>query len=826
MQVLRQDLAYAVRQLRRTPGFTLLVLLTIALGIGANTAVFSLVNGYLRPLPVRAPGDIVVLAAQTKGDDVGLRYRFSFSAMQDFRAHADSFSDVFAYDLGLGGLNTEGKTTEFLYCVVSGNFFPALGLDPAAGRLFASGEGERPGGEAVLVLGHAFWQKRFGGAADAIGRHVRVNGRPVRIVGIAPKSFHGPYAGAEMEGYMLFDWEATSPYWPSSTHLFTSRTARRWTILARLKPAVSLKEAQGSMDVVMRRLEAQYPATDRGIGVRVIPETLARPAPIRVLANAVPLVRTFVLLLGAVVILLACMNVANLMLVRATARQREMAIRAALGSGRARLVRQMLSESLLLAFAGAAAGVVFGKWGKDAFAASIDLATDFPTLLDFHFDWRVFTYAIAAATATGVLIGLWPAICALRTDPNSALHDGRGDGGGGGRGGRRMRAALAMAQVAGSLVLLIVAGLFTRSLDRAQRMNLGFNPDQVLNVRMDPGHAGYDRAQTSDFYRELERRMQKLPGVESVSFAFSSPLGYINDALLVYVEGRASDDPQPPMAGCNSVSGPYFATLQIPLVQGRAFAESDSETAPLVAIVNETMAARFWPGQNPIGKRFHSSRADGPLRQIVGVVRDSKYFAVAEAPMPYFYTPLAQMDYTLRVLQIRSTTPPERLAPLVERQIRELDPDVPIADLQSMRRSLDGLAGFLVYRIGAMQASSMGLLGLLLAVIGVYGVISYGTLQRTHEIGVRMALGAQPSDIRRLVLRQGVLLVTVGLGAGLVGAFALSRLTTRLVMLVSATDPLTYLGVTLLLAGIALWACYIPARRAMRIDPLRALRHE
>jgi predicted permease len=383
MQVLRQDLAYAVRQLRRTPGFTLLVLLTIALGIGANTAVFSLINGYLRPLPVRSPEQIVVLAAQTKGDDVGLRYRFPFAVVQDLRAQAGCFSDVLAFGLGLSGINADGRTTEFFYSIVTGNFFPALGLSPAAGRLFVAGEGEHPGGDPLLVLGHGYWQKRFGGAPDVIGRSVRVDGKLVRIVGVAPKEFHGPYGGAEMEGYMLLDWSAASPYWDSPTELYTSRTARRWTVIARLKPAVTLKQAQSSLDVLMRRLEAQHPASDRGIGVRVVPEPLSRPEPVRVLSDAVPLVRRFVPLLGGLVLLLACMNVANLMLVRATGRQREMAIRAALGSGRGRLVRQMLTESALLGFAGAVLGVVFGKWGKDAFAASIDLATDFPTFSTF-----------------------------------------------------------------------------------------------------------------------------------------------------------------------------------------------------------------------------------------------------------------------------------------------------------------------------------------------------------------------------------------------------------------------------------------------------------
>jgi predicted permease len=825
---MRQDLAYAVRQLRRTPGFTLLVILTVALGIGANTAVFSLINGFLRPLPVRDADQIVVVAARIKGDETGFRYRFSFPAIQDLRRHgAAAFSDVFGFEVGLAGLGVDGKTNEFLYSDVTGNFFSALGLKPEAGRLFVPGEGEQPGGEALLVLGYGLWQQRFGGSPSAIGRQVRIDGQPARIIGVAPRNFHGAYAGADMQGYILLNFSAARRFWDTPSRLFTSRTTRAFTVLARLKPGVSPAQAQSAMDLVMTRLAEEHPATDRDITARIIPETLARPIPLRLLTDLLPRVRFFVLLLSAMVLLLACMNVANLMLVRASARQRELAIRAALGSGRGRLIRQLLTESALLGFVGAGAGLLVGKWGRDAFASSIDLATDFPTLLDFSFDWRVFTYALMAATATGILIGLWPALRASHTDSTAVLHGGRSDGGSGGRpGSHRLRNVLAMAQVAGSLVLLIVAGIFVRSLRQAERVDLGFNPDGVLNVRMDPRHAGYDQRRSDDFYRELDRRLKKLPTVQSVSMAFSSPLGYISDAASVFIEGRRVDENQPPMVGYNTVSERYFETMQIPLLEGRAFAETDVATAPPVAIVNQTMAARFWPGENAIGKRFHTARSDGPLRQVVGIARDSKYLAVAESSLPYYYIPLTQTGFSLRVVHLRSTTAPERLAPIVEQQIRAIDPDIPIADLQSLRQSLGGVGGMLLYRIGARQASALGGLGLLLAVIGIYGVVSYGASQRTHEIGIRLALGAQPGDIRRLVLRHGALLVLVGLGAGLAGALALSRLMGRVVLLVSATDPLTYIGVTGLLAAIALWACYVPARRAMRVDPLTALRHE
>jgi macrolide transport system ATP-binding/permease protein len=823
-----QDFVYAVRQLRKSPGFTLIVILTIALGIGANTAVFSMINGYLRPLPVRSPDQLVVLAADTKGDETGFRYRVSFPALQELRRETSTFSDVFAFEVGISGLSADGKTSQILYSVVTGNYFPSLGLRPAAGRFFVTGEGEHPGAEPLIVLGYNFCQKRFGGAAGVVGKQVRVDGLAARVVGVAPQEFHGTYGGADMDAYMPLDQFAKMPFWESPTQLYTSRSRRPLTVLARLRAGVSIEQAQRSMDVFAQRLAAEYPATDSDISIRVIPENLARPLPLKSLANVLPLVRGFVLALGGLVLLLACMNVANLLLVRATIRQRELAIRAALGSGRGRLLRQLLTESLLLAFAGAAAGVVMGKWGKDAFAASIDLGSDFPTILDFAFDWRVFAYALAAAVFTGVVIGLWPALRASATNANLVLHEGRGDSGGGGSPSRqRARSLLVAAQVAGSLVLLIVAGLFVRSLDRAQRMNLGFNPDHVLNVLLDTREAGYDRPRTIAFYRELERRVKELPGAKSVSLAFSSPLSYISSGDFVYVDGRPlRSGEQAPMIVTNSVSSAYFETMQIPLLRGRGFTAHDTDSSRLVAVVNETMAARFWPGQDAIGRRFRTGKSDGPAWEVVGVAHDGKYLAVAEGSLPYFYLPLAQNYSSMRVLQVRTADRPERMAAAVRRQIEDLDSDLPISDLRPMRQSMNGPAGFLIFRLGATQASAMGLLGTLLAILGVYGVVSYGAAQRTHEIGIRLALGAQPGDIRRLVLRQGLTVVCAGIAAGLLGAIALARLTGKILLLVSSTDPLTFAGVTLLLTAIALWACYLPARRAMRVDPLVALRHE
>ena len=822
MQRLLDDLRYAARQLRKSPSFTLLVILTIALGIGANTAIFSLINGYLRPLPVADADQIVVLAAQTPGDQTGFGYRFSIQALREYRQQTDRFTALFGFQVSLGGLNAGGKTAQFVFSAVTGDFFTGLGLKPAAGRLLVPGEGEQPGSELLCVLSYTYWQKRFGGDPSIVGRQVRLDGKGARVIGIAPRGFHGAYAGADMDGYFSFN-ILDSPEFPKQ--VFTDRSWRALTVLGRLKPGVSAGQAQSSIDAVARHLEEQHPESEKGITVRVMRETVARPIPLRFLADATPVIRGFVLTLGALVLLLACMNVANLLMVRATIREREMAIRAALGSGRTRLIRQMLTESLMLALAGGVAGLAFGKWGSDALAGSLDLATDFPILLDFSFDWRVFVYAFGAALLTGILIGLWPAFRASRVSPSAVLRDG-GHGGSGGPARQRLRGMLVVGQVAGSLVLLIVAGLMVRNLRNAQHLDLGFKSSHVLNARFAPQWAGYDKRRTEDFYRELMRRVKTIPGVESASLAFSVPMGFYFDGSRVFAEDRAAQSAeQPPTIFHNRVSPRYFDTIGIPIVRGRAFGDTDDASAPLVAIVNQTMAARLWPNQNPIGKRIRLYSRGEPLIEIVGVARDSKYLAVFENSLPYLYLPLDQDLSYMRVLQLRTSGPPEYLASRLRAEIQALDPEVPVADLQTMDRAMSGGVGVLIFRVGAIQAAAMGILGMALAIIGVYGVVSYGAAQRTREIGIRMALGALPADILSMILRQGVYLVIGGVVVGLGGAAAIHRVIGRYLML-GGTDPTTFVAVTFALGAIALAACCIPARRAMRVDPMVALRHD
>ncbi|SPE31030.1 putative Permease [Candidatus Sulfopaludibacter sp. SbA3] len=818
-----QNLHFALRQLRKNPGFTCLVVLTIALGIGANTAIFSCINGFLRPLPARSPEQLVVLAAQTKGDETGLNYRLSFSMLKDLRRQASRFSDVFGFNTMLGGLNADGKVTTFTYQTFSGNAFTAMGIRPAAGRLFLPGEGEASGSATNIVLGYSYWQKRFGGDAHVVGKQVRMDGIPATIIGVVPEQFRGLYSGAEMDGYLPLNMLTLRGISDPSV-FYGDRTARPLTLLARMQPGIRLAQAQSSIDVISRQLQQQYPATDKGITLHVIPERLARPVPVHFITEQIPVITVCLLILSGLVLLLACMNVANLMLVRAAIRQREMAIRAALGSGRGRLVRQMLTESGLLALLGACAGMLLGRWATDVFLGSINRGTSLPIKVDSGFDWRVFAYALAGAAFTAVAIGIWPALRASQTDAGWVLHDSARGTHGAAR--QRVRSLLVVAQVAGSLTLLIVAGLFVRSLERAQRMNLGFEPRQLLTARMNPRDVGYSNARSKEFYRELERRIREVPGVQTASYAFNVPMSYLNQAEKVFVEGKPlAEGEQPPTAGMNPVDRDYFETLRIPIVHGRAFTDADTEATTKVAIVNQTMAARFWPNEEPIGKRFRIE-ADGPWWQVVGVAHDSKYVVVFESPLSYFYLPLEQRFFYMRVLQLRTKVPPDSLRTRLEQEIQRLNPDIPISDLQTMEQSLQGFMGFAMFRMGAQQAGAMGLLGLILAVIGVYGVVSCGAAQRTREIGIRMALGAEPRDVAALVLGQGVRLVIAGIAVGLLGAMAVSRLAARVLFLISTTDPLTFGVVSLVLAAIALWACYLPARRAMRVDPMVALRHE
>jgi predicted permease len=817
METLLQDIRYGLRMLRKSPGFTAIAVITLALGIGANATIFSMVDSFLlRPLPVPDPDQITALTQIEK--DGTRNDSFSVADYRDLRAQTSGvFSNLFAYRFGMDGLNAYGKTDRVLTNYVSGNFFSALGIKPALGRFILPSEGEVMGADPIMVLTYSYWEARFGSDPDIVGKKVSVNGHPITIVGVAPKGFDGINCVLSFQAYLPLSMTTLEG---DPVDFMTNRQARDFLLYGRLRPGATLKQAQASLDVVAQRLAQQYPDVDKGRSLRIFPELRSRPNPDP--SNTMLIVSGLFLGLAGMVLLLACGNVANILLVRATVRAREMAVRAALGAARIRLIRQLVTESVVLALAGGATGILIGLWGS-SFLSSIRLHIDVPVRLNFSFDWRLLAFALAIALATGVFVGLVPAVRASGQNLGAVLHEsGRGVV----SGRHRLRDGLVTIQVGGSLMLLIVAMLFTRSLGKAQRSNLGFEPSGLINFSMDPTEIGYSEEQGRAFYRNLLTQVRSVPGVESASTASSVPLGYLGDSYTLEIDGYHPPAGQPkPDVTTSVVSSDYLATMKIPLVRGRMIDENDTETAPFVAVVNQAMVQRFWPNQDPIGRHFNLASEPQHVIQVIGVVKDARFHSITGDIAPYLLIPAAQHYESLAILQVRTSIVPATMIPQIERLIESEAPSMPVFDVQTMNQALDTVNGLLLFQIGAGLAASLGLLGLVLAVVGVYGVISYSAAQRTHEIGVRMAVGAQPIDILKMVLRQGFLIVCVGLALGMGAAFASARVLGSF-LTVSATDPLTYLSVAAALTFVALCACYIPARRATKVDPMNALRCE
>jgi len=826
MWTLIQDIRYGTRMLLKNPAMTLVAALTLALGIGANTTIFSALNGLLlRPLPVANAERLVVFGGQQQGGDNFSR--FSYADFNDIRSQADGFSHVLAFNITLAGLESEGRTEPMILSYVSGNYFQALGLNPLQGRLIYGQETEKPGSENVIVLGYGYWKKRFNADPSIVGRQVKLNSHPVTVIGIAPESFHGTYTLVDMQGYIPLGmrtlWRQTADKSEDPNEFWTKRDLHELTLMGVYKPEQTRKSAEVSANIVAQRLNQQFPETHKSVSYRLYPEKIARPEPDP--ANGLVIVGVLFMLLAGMVLLLACSNVANIVLVRATAREREMAIRTALGAARTRIVRQLMTESILLAALGGGIGLLAGIWTSRLLSSiHIEVAT-IPLRFDFGFDWRVFAFGLSAALATGVVVGLAPAWRAARSEFNKVLHEGsRGILG---SGKSRFRSVLVAGQVAVSLMLLVVAGLFVRSAQNTEHSYLGFDPHNVLNATVETRTIGFDLEKSKQFFRELESRARALPGVESVSIAASVPLGYSNESSLVYVEGQAATSKEAvPYSLNNSVDPPYFATMRVPLLRGRLFTEQDTEKTPPVAIINEAMAKKFWPNQDPLGKRFSSRSAAGPFMEVVGVARQGKYNDPVDETALFYYVPQAQSPTTFVTLQLRTAVAPQTLIPDVERLVHDLAPGMPVTDVQTMEESLGGVNGYFLVRMGTRFSVTLGLLGLVLALVGVYSVISYAAAQRTHEIGVRMALGAARSDILKMVLRQGLVLVGAGVLTGLVLTFFAARGMASMLVGVSPNDPLTLGAVSLLLAVVGLIASFIPARRAMNTEPLRALKHE
>jgi predicted permease len=819
MGTLLQDAKYAIRMLMKNPGFTFVAVITLALGIGANTAIFSMMDSFLlRPLPVKDPAQITVLAFQQKNGPV--QNQFSIPEYRDVKSQtSDVFSDLLGFQWGMDGLKVNGKPDRIMTNYVSGNFFSGLGIKPLLGRFILPSEGENPGADPVMVLGYTYWRSHFNSDPSVVGKQVTLDGSPITIVGVAPEGFFGVYPILDAQGYLPLGM-ATNEGNPQD--FMENRGNRNFGVLGRLRQGVDLKQANAALSVVGQRIAQQHPKEDSDLSLQLFPELRSRPNPDP--NNTMLIISGLFLGLAAMVLLLACVNVANILLVRATVREREMAIRAALGAARGRLIRQLLTESILLAVAGGVAGILLG-WQASAALSSMNLQTDLPIHMDFGLDWRVFAFAFAAALLTGVIVGLVPAYRASRGNLAGILHEG-GRGVVGGK--NRLRSALVVAQVAGSLMLLIIAGLFTRSLGAAQRTNLGFDPSHVLTLAMDPQEIAYNETQGREFYKNLLDRLRALPGVESVSTSSSVPMGYINNADTLIIDGYQPPPGQPaPFAFDSAITPDYLQTMGIPLLRGRSFTTADSEYTQYVAIVNEAMAKKFWPSQDPIGRQFRMGGDSKHSIQVAGIARDSRFNGISRPVGPYFFVPFAQhyAANTLEILEVKTAAAPSTMIPAVEQVIQTLAPDLPVFDVKTMSEALNTLNGLLIFQIGAVLAASLGILGLILAIVGVYGVVSFAASQRTHEIGVRMALGARPLDILKMVFGQGLAIVCVGLLVGLAAAYGAGRLIGGF-LTVSPTDPVTYITVSATLMFVALTACYIPARRAMRVDPMVALHYE
>jgi predicted permease len=822
MGTLFQDLRFALRQLRKAPSFTATAVLTLALGIGANTAIFSLVNSLLlKPLPVPNAEQIVTLAPRENNGP--LQTALSWKEYKQIRAQSGrSFSDLFAYAVSLDGLAVKGQQPDRIVATyVSGNFFEGLGLKPAAGRLLLRSEGEVLSKDAVVVLGYDYWQQRFNGDPNVVGQPLTLDGHPLTIVGVAPQGFSGMQSLLTSAAYLPL---SELPIAGIPVDAINNWQNRMFIVNGRLRSGVSVKRASAALNVIAQDMTRLHPDVEKKLSIEAFPEPQLRinpgdPKTIFVIAG-------LFLSLALMVLLLACVNVANLVMVRATAREREMAIRTALGAQRSRLIGQMITESVLLALIGGGMGVLLGTCASSALS-HLDLHADLPVRLVFDFDWRIFFYSFAIALLAGVVVGVVPALRIAKANVNTVLHEGSR----GVTSGRHwLRDSLVALQIAGSLVLLVVAALFVRSLAAMQTMDLGFKPDQVMNFTIDSHEIGMTDGEARDLAATITARLHQLAGVDHVSNATSVPLGYFNNGgdRMVIDGASAPVNPADLGAGYNVVSPEYFSVMGIDLLRGRGFTEADNEHGTDVAVISESTAKKFWPNQDPMGHTFRMANEKERKLEIVGIARDAEFqiFGGAKS-QPYFYIPYAQhiKGNTLMIFQLRSNRDLLSLTSTAEKTIHALAPQLPIFQVQSMRQGLYTMNGLLLFQIGASLAAIMGGLGLTLAVIGLYGVVSYAVGCRIHEIGLRMALGASRSSVFRMIYRQSVVIIAVGLGLGLALALLVAG-AVRGVVTVSVWDPVTYLVVGTVLAMAALASCYFPARYAMAVEPMVALRED
>ena len=813
MDRLGSDLRYAWRQLARDPGFAALAILMLGLGIGATTTIFSVINTlFLRaPAHVHEPERLIAIyTSDFSGPAFGTS---SHPDYLDFAAGTPGLAALAAASPRPFSVAAGGRSFRALGELVSHDYFAVLGVPLAVGSGFSGA-----GGATEAVIGHGLWMRDFGGARDAIGRTIRLSGKTFTVVGVAPKGFHGSIRGVRMEVWTTL---AAQGVLDPSDDMLINRGHRGLSLVGRLRDDATPETVQAQLALVAARLYAVHPErwTDVSGGSRrvsVLPEREARIFP----SIRGPVAQFLGLLMGvaALVLVVCCANLANLLLARATVRRRELAVRLALGGGRSRLVRQLLTEGVVLAVLGGAVGIALAMWAADALG-TFQPPLPVPVALEFPLDVRLLWFTVLISGATVLLSALLPALRATRLDAATAL---RGDLAAGASGRRvTLRDALVVGQVAVSLVVLAAAGLFLTSLRNAAHIDPGFRAEGLATLRVELGVQGYDSTRGRAFYAELERRARGVPGVEAVAFAEILPLSLSGLRRGVEVEGYAPAEGEDMEFGANTVSAGYFQAMGIEVVRGRGFAPGDRTGAAPVAVVNESFARRFWPGNDPIGRRIATGR--GGMRAIVGVVRDGKYRSLREAPQPHVYEPFEQVYEPDMVLIARARSEPQPLLGPLMGEIRALDPELPV-EASTVEDHL-GLA-LLPQRIGTAVLVAFGAVAALLAAFGLFGVMSYVVSQRTREIGIRVALGARPRDMRLLVVRRALVLTFAGLTLGLAAALAGARVLAAFLVGVEPTDPAILLSAAGLFTGVALLASWLPARRAAAVDPMRALRWE
>jgi len=824
LETLFSDLRYALRAMRKTPGFTAVAVLTLALGLSTNTTIFSIISAlFFQPLQVKDAGQLVVVLQQNAKAE--FPQGLPWADYQDYRAQVQEFSGMLAISFRPAHLSVEGRTPDRTWIeAVSGNYFSMLGIEPFAGRLFVPGEGERPGADPVAVLAHYYWQTRLGSDPGIVGRSLVINGRVLTVIGIAPPTFTSAQWALAPSAFVPATMIAE--LFPDLESILERRTGHAFKVMAHLRPGVTAGQAGVAVAGVARRLTEAYRPDQEAPRMLVRPEMRTRPEPS--VSGFLPFAAAVFMVLAGLVLFIACANVANLMFSRALKRQKEMGIRTAVGASRGRLIRQLLTESVLLAVVAGAVGMALSLASGPLLARLVPQG-DIPVRPDERWQWLPTLYTVLASLAAGVLTGLAPAMRATKVDVHAVL---KGAGTGTGRARHFFRSGLVMSQIAVCVVVLACGGLFVRSLRALAVHDLGFRPGRLVMASLDLGLQGYEQDRGRRFLDRLTERVQALPGVESAAIGSGVPFDTdFQTRGLLPVERPATDEPTENddaiQAGLNRVDPGYLRTMGTALLQGREFTPQDDASAPRVAVVNQTLANRLWPGQDPLGRRFRWLRG-GDSVEVIGIVRDGKYFMLGEAPRPYVYLPLAQEYSSPVTLHARAATAdPLALMPSIHEVLHDLDPDLPVYSVRTMSEHLRTSAfGFLPLRMGATLAAVQGALALVLAVMGLYGVVAYSVSQQTREIGIRVALGARSRDLFRVVAGGGLQPALIGLALGLIVSLSLAQLLAGLLYGLNPVDLPVFAAVVVLVLGVSLLACWLPARRVLKVDPVIALHVE